>query len=114
VLLWIRLSRHIVWDERRQDYSPAYRVDRTHDLKALVRGSFLSGYSLPFLLRQEEEFTAAKAFYEQHHPITPFVIRDYRFYPYQEVTVRIASPFREQGSDVSLRFNYSFDVVEVT
>jgi hypothetical protein len=84
------------------------------DSKALVRGSFRSRYELPFALRLQEEFAAAQAFWEQHYPLSKFVFRDYRYYPFKEVTCRFASPIREQGSDVTYRFNYSFEVVETT
>lgn len=83
------------------------------DPKALVRGNFKSGYDLSFQLREQEEFDAAKAFYQAHHPLTPFILRDYRFYPYRDTKVRFTTPIREQGSDVTYRFNYSFGVVEV-
>jgi hypothetical protein len=82
------------------------------DPKALVRGSYKNRYELPFLIRDQEELDAAKAFYDQHFPLTKFVFRDYRYYPYRDTVVRINSPFREQGSDVSYRFNYSFEVIE--
>jgi hypothetical protein len=84
------------------------------DPKALVRGDFKNGYSLQYLLREQAEWDAAVAFFAQHRPLTPFVLRDYRYYPYREVVVRFTSSIREQGSDVSYRFNYSFDVVEAT
>ncbi|MEO8650515.1 MAG: hypothetical protein ABI539_15235 [Acidobacteriota bacterium] len=84
------------------------------DPKALVRGGFEGRYSLPFMLREQEEFIAAKAFFDQHYPLGKFVFRDYRYYPYKEITGRFASPFREQGSDVTYRFNYSFDIAETT
>lgn len=84
------------------------------DPKALTRGTFEGSYELPFLLREQEEYLAAEAFYKQHWPLDEFVYRDYRFYPYRDVICRFASPLREQGSDVTYRFNYSFEVVEVS
>jgi hypothetical protein len=81
--------------------------------KALVRGGYRGSYELPYILRAQEEFDAAIAFLKQHGKTTPFVIRDYRYYPYKEVVVRRTSSIREQGSDVTYRFNYSFDVMEV-
>ena len=83
------------------------------DPTALVRGNYKGAYSLPFLVREQAEFDAAKAFIRQHGYTTRFVIRDYRYYPYREVIVRRTSSLRELGSDVSYRFNYTFDVVEV-
>ncbi len=83
------------------------------DPKALTRGVFKGQYQLPFLLREQEEFLAAKAFHAQHYRLGKFVYRDYRYYPYKEVKCRFASPIREQGSDVTYRFNYSFEIVEV-
>jgi hypothetical protein len=83
------------------------------DAKALTRGSFKGRYSLPFSTREQEEFDAARAFHAQHYPLGEFVYRDYAFYPYKEVRVRFASPFRRHGSNVTFRFNYSFDIVEV-
>lgn len=82
------------------------------DPSALVRGSFKSGYELGFTTRRQEEFDAAKVFYEDHHPLGEFAFRDYRFYPYRDTNVRFNSTVRERGSDVSYRFNYNFDVVE--
>lgn len=84
------------------------------DPKALVRGAFKGAYGLQYLLREQAEWDATQAFFKQHAPIAPFVIRDYRYYPYREVKVRFASSLKEQGSDVTYRFNYTFDVVEVT
>ena len=83
------------------------------DPKALVRGSYKGMYTLQFSLREQEEYQATKAFRQQHGRTTKFVFRDYRYYPYQDVTVRFVSPLREQGSTVSYRFNYSVDVLEV-
>lgn len=82
------------------------------DPTALVRGNFKSGYELAFTLRRQEELDAAKAFYEAHHPLGEFIFRDYRFNPYRDSNVRFTSNLRERGSDVTYRFNYSFDVVE--
>lgn len=84
------------------------------DSKALVRGLFEGGYSLQFLLRRQEEFEAAKAFYKLHYPLGKFVFRDYRYYPYKDITCQFTSPLREQGSDVSYRFNYSVEIKETT
>jgi hypothetical protein len=83
------------------------------DPKELVRGNYRGGYSLPFLLREQAELDAAKQFIKLHGKSSPFVIRDYRYYPYRELIVRRTSSLREQGSDTSYRFNYSFDVIEV-
>lgn len=83
------------------------------DPTALVRGNFLSGYSLEFGLRRQEELDAAKAFYEAHYPLGEFTFRDYRFYPYRDSNVRFTSSLREHGSDTTFRFNYTFDVVEM-
>lgn len=80
--------------------------------KALVRGSFESGLDLPFALREQAEYEAAEAFFEQHRPITPFVFKDYRFIPPRETAVQFSSSIRDQGSEVTYRFNYAFSVVE--
>jgi hypothetical protein len=85
----------------------------TGDPKSLVRGSLVGAYDLPYVLREQAEFKAAKAFFKQHRPVTPFVFRDYRFYPYEEVAVRFTSSIKEQGSDVTYRFNYTFSVTEL-
>lgn len=83
------------------------------DLKALIRGSARVAASAPFSLRHQEEFLAAREFWKQHHPIGNFVFRDYRYQPPMDIKSRFVSPIREQGSDVSYRFNYSFDFLEV-
>jgi hypothetical protein len=80
------------------------------DPKALVRGSVEGDYELIFALREQAEYKAAQAFFEEHRPVKKFVFRDYRFYPYESVGVRFTSPIREQGSDVTYRFNYGFSV----
>jgi hypothetical protein len=81
--------------------------------KELVRGNYVGSYSLPFILREQAEIDAAKAFLKQQGKSSTFVIRDYRYYPFRELKVRRTSSIREQGSDTSYRFNYTFDVVEV-
>lgn len=80
--------------------------------KALVRGEFASVYELPYALRRQEEFAAIKAFHRQHYPLRKCALRDYRFLPPKDVVGRISSPLREQGSDVTFRFNYSFEFIE--
>jgi hypothetical protein len=80
--------------------------------KALVLGSIKRAFKLPFAFRLQAEFEAAEAFHEQHHPVTDFIYRDYRFIPAKDRKCRITSPIEEQGSDVTFRFNYSFDAIE--
>lgn len=81
--------------------------------KELVRGSYKGDYSLSFILREQFEYEAAKAFLKQHGKSSPFIFRDYRYFPYKEVLVNRSSSLREQGSEVTYRFNYTFDVSEV-
>lgn len=83
------------------------------DAKALTRGSFKDRMSLPFSTREQEEFEAAQLFHAQHYPLGEFIYRDYVYNPYKEIRCRFASPFRRHGSNVTYRFNYSFDVVQV-
>jgi hypothetical protein len=78
--------------------------------KDLTRGDFIGNYELQYLLREQMEFNAAQRFFEQHRPVVPFVLRDYRFVPYKEIPVDFTSSLREQGSDVTYRFNYTFSV----
>lgn len=75
--------------------------------KALVREE-IDAYDWQYLLRIEQEYNAAVEFYRQHNPVTPFVMRDYRCLPPVDTTSSFASEIREQGSDVTWRFNYSF------
>lgn len=82
------------------------------DPKALLRGNFKRAFECPFAVREESEFIAAETFHEQHFPTTKFVIRDWRYYPPKDFVCRFTSPIAEQGSDVSFRFNYSFNVLE--
>jgi len=82
------------------------------DLKALVRGNYKRGFELPFNLRPQEEFLAAENFHSQHFPLQKFIFRDTRFYPARDSVVRLNSDFNESGSDVTFRFNYSFNVTE--
>jgi hypothetical protein len=79
--------------------------------KALVRGSFKDQMQIPFSLRRQEEWDAAQAFYDQHSPLTDFAYRDYRYFPPRDFFGHFGSSLREQGSDVSFRFNYAFDFV---
>lgn len=98
------------------------QLDREHylsepysgDPKALVRGQPKRVFTLTFLNRTQAEFLAAETFWISHYPLTTFTFNDYRFFPARAHTVRFISPLREQGNDVTLRFNYSFDVIEVT
>jgi hypothetical protein len=80
--------------------------------KALVRGEFKDQLQLPFALRRQEEYEAARSFHEEHSPLKAFIFRDYRFLPPKDTGVRLDSSLREQGSDVTFRFNYAFDVIE--
>ncbi len=82
------------------------------DPKALVRNNFKRAFEAPFAVREESEFVAAETFHEQHFPVTKFIFRDWHFYPAKDFTCRFTSSIREQGSDVSNRFNYSFNVIE--
>lgn len=104
---------------------PADRVngqelDREHylsepydgDLKALVRGDFKSGFECPFTLRIEPEYNAAVAFYKEHYPLTNFILRDYRYIDPRDTQVRFGSSVKEQGSNVTYRFNYTFDTIQ--
>ena len=81
--------------------------------KALVRGSFKRAYTVVFTTRSQAEFDAAEAFHASHYPLTTIIFRNYRFYPARDFNCRITSPFREQGSESSGRFNYSFDLQEI-
>lgn len=83
------------------------------DLKALVRGNYKRSYELPFLLRPQAEFEAAEDFHAQHYPLQKFIFRDGRSYPAKNLTVRTNSSFKESGSDVTFRFNYSFGITEL-
>lgn len=76
--------------------------------KALVRDE-QDDYQWLFSTRLEEEYRAAEAFYEQHRPLEPFVMRDYRYLPPRDLEQIFASGLREQGSDVTWRHNYSFE-----
>jgi hypothetical protein len=80
------------------------------DPKALVRGGVEGDYELIFGLREQAEYRAAQAFFQQHRPTTKFVFRDYRFCPVQAVRALFTSAIREQGSDVTFRFNYGFTI----
>lgn len=79
--------------------------------KALVR-SINREMQLPFNLRHPSEFEAAEKFHDQHYPLTDFIYEDYNYYPFKNRTLNFNSSLKEKGSDVSHRFNYSFDVVE--
>lgn len=84
----------------------------TGSAKVLERGIPLSGYSSNYGLRRQEEFDAARQFWVTHRRPTECVYRDYRFYPPRDTKGIITSPLREQGSSVSMRFNYGFDFQE--
>ncbi|HQU82575.1 MAG TPA: hypothetical protein PKY59_05610 [Pyrinomonadaceae bacterium] len=83
------------------------------NLKALVRGNYKRSYELPFALRPQAEFEAAEEFHAQHYPLQSFIFRDGRSYPAKNLIVRTNSSFKESGSDVTFRFNYSFGVTEL-
>lgn len=78
--------------------------------KALVRAD-VDSYQWIYPTRIQQEYEAAVAFWQQHRPISPFAMRDYRYTPYKDITSKFASSIREQGSDVTWRFNYSFETV---
>ncbi len=80
---------------------------------ALIRAT-KHRFEAPFSLRLQAEVDAAEKFHEEHYPdpSKPCVFRDWRFYPPRDTTCRITSPFRETGSDVTYRFNYSLEFTE--
>lgn len=84
------------------------------DPTVLVRGSNKRAFTLPFAARTQAEFEAAEVFHAAHRQPTPFVYRDCRFYPARDSECTITSSLREQGSEVTNRFNYAFDAAEVT
>lgn len=84
------------------------------DPAALVRGNAKSAYTLPFTTRTQAEYEAAEQFHKTHYPVTHFNYRDFRFNPYRDKECAIVSPFREQGSEVTYRFNYAFDIAETS
>ena len=84
------------------------------DPTTLVRGSMRRAFSLPFTNRLQPEFEAAEQFHSTHRHHVDFAYRDYRFYPSRDSSVWMNSDLREQGSDVLFRFNYSFDVTEIS
>lgn len=99
-------------ETRERDQEHYLSEPYTGDPVALVRGNFKRAMSLPFSLRLLQEYEAAEAFHEQHYPLTHFVYRDYRYNPIKDFEVRATSSIKEQGSSVTYRFNYSFDVIE--
>lgn len=80
--------------------------------KALVRGGYAETYGVQYSIRLQEEIKAAKAFHAEKGKTTRFVFRDYRFYPPEDRTVTFTGPFRDQGSEVTFRFNYGFEIAE--
>lgn len=100
--------------------SRGYEQDREYYLSepysgettALLRGEPKESFLLSFTNRTQAEFLAARQFHRTHYPNTKFVYRDHRFRPYRETVVKFTSQLREQGSDVSMRFNYSFEISE--
>lgn len=81
---------------------------------ALVRGDDKRAFTLPFTTRTQAEYEATEEFHKTHFPVTHFNFRDFRFYPARDSECMITSPLREQGSEVSFRFNYAFDVAETS
>jgi hypothetical protein len=82
--------------------------------KILARGTDRRGFSLLFTNRRQTEYDAAEAFIIAHPIPTHIIFRDYRYYPARDFECWIVpNTFREQGSEVSFRFTYSFDVVQV-
>ncbi len=79
---------------------------------ALVRGTLKRRFSCIFTTRSQAEYDAAEAFHASHYPMTVMTFRDYRYYPPRDIDCRFVSPFREQGSESSGRFTYSFDLEE--
>lgn len=96
--------------EREQYQSEPY----TGSPKVLSRGVFRRRWSLVFTNRTQVEYDAAEFYYSQHPMPIQITFRNYRFYPTRDYTCWIVpNTFREQGSEVSFRFTYSFDVIEV-
>lgn len=79
--------------------------------KALIR-DIKRELQLPFSVRHQAEFEAAESFHQQHYPLTDFIYEDYKYYPFKPRTLNFTSSLKEQGSDVSYRFNYAFDAIE--
>lgn len=101
-------SRSAELDEERYVSEPY-----SGDEKVLERGNPKSVYSTSYAARRQEEFNAAKQFWKTHRRPTHVIYRDYRFYPPTDQECKITSSLREQGSDVTMRFNYAQDFTEV-
>lgn len=99
-------------ESRQRDQEHYLSEPYSGDPVALVRGNFKRATSLPFSLRLQQEYDAAEEFHRQHYPLSHFAVRDYRYNPARDFEVRATSAIKEQGSSVSYRFNYSFDVIE--
>ncbi len=80
--------------------------------KSLVRGSYKRSWGLQFLARTQVEFDVVEAFWKAHGRTYAFRYMDTRYFPAREYIVQFASALREQGSEVTLRFNYAFDIIE--
>ncbi len=80
---------------------------------ALLRGSRKRRFSCLFTTRSQTETDGAESFHADHYPLEPIIFRDYRYYPPRDFTCRFISPFREQGSETTGRFNYGFDLIEI-
>lgn len=84
------------------------------DPKYLIRGNAKRIFTLIFSKRTQAEFTAVETFWASHYPSTTFTFNDTRHYPSRAHTVRFISGIREKGDQTTLRFNYAFEIEEVT
>ncbi len=83
------------------------------DPDVLVRGQAKRNFTAQYSLRIQPEFEAAESYCTTHRAPVHSIYRDNRFNPSRDSEGWIATPLREQGSDTSFRFNYTFGFSEL-
>lgn len=69
-------------------------------------------FNLGFETRERAEVDAARAFWNQHRGVSPFIYRDYSVSPNEDITVRFTGEF-DTAANNHQDIDYGFQVVEV-
>lgn len=69
-------------------------------------------FQLPFSVRHQAEYDAAEAFHAQHSRTIDFIYEDHKYIPFRNRTMNFTTGIKDDGSNVSYRFNYSFEAEE--
>jgi|GEM_PF-2535882 len=81
-------------------------------VKSRSKGPLKQAVSLTFTARSQDEYDAARAFWDQHYPGTPIIYRDEAFYPARDRRMFITSDLNAQNNGYN-DIDYTLNLEEV-